>query len=80
MLVGILLFLDFISDRPSLIVFFNFLVSDIIIKFSGKLSSFFSWIWFDEIKIDPSPAIKFSQSVTKHFASSKLDLNSVLSL
>ena len=70
MLLGIDVPLFLIPDRPSLILFISWSVLAKIIIFSGSSFSFFSATWFDEIKIDPSSAIKYSQVEIRHVVSS----------
>src|SRR5690606_26791460 len=81
---GILsLLFDFIPRNPSPIVSTSWLVEARIIKFVGSSFNFFSLIWFEEIRIDPSFAIKYSQVERKKeevpdLVNSRLNLSNLL--
>ena len=70
MLLGIDLLLFLIPDNPSLILFISWSVLAKIIISPGSSYNFFSATWFDEIKIDPSSAIKYSHVEIRHIVSS----------
>src|SRR5690606_8183392 len=77
------LLLNLIPRRPSPIVSTSWLVEARIIKLEGSSFNFFSLIWLEDIRIDPSFAIKYSQVERKKDESpdlvkSRLNLSNLL--
>ena len=70
MLLGIDLPLFLIPVKPSLILLISWSVLAKIIMSLGSSDNFFSATWFDDIKIDPSSAIKYSHVEISHIESS----------
>src|SRR5690606_3718596 len=73
----------FIPLKPSPIVSTSWLVDARIMKLAGNSLSFFSFIWFEEIRIEPSFAIKYSHVERKKeafpdFVNSRLNLSNLL--
>ena len=73
------LLLNLIPLNPSPMLSTNWLVEAKIIKFCGSSLNLFSLIWFEDIRMEPSLAIKYSHVERKNAESPEV-LNSKLNL